>query len=87
VTAAFTYQAPARRVRGATRSIAIRLARHPSNRESAAIMGLAGYRGIDRARNGEAVVRFERFGRDPDELRRRLVDELRLVTTVRILPG
>lgn len=82
---AFVYQPPARSALGGTRQVAIRLARHPSNREAAAIMGLAGYRSIERVRGGEALVRFERFGRDTEELRRRLARELRRVTTVHIL--
>jgi len=85
VTAAFVYQAPAKRVAGANRQLAIRLARHPDNLESAAIMGLPGYRGIERQRDGKAVVRCERFGRDVDVLRRRLVTELRALTTVPVL--
>jgi hypothetical protein len=67
------------------RQLSVPLARHPNNHESAAIMGLQGYRGIERHRDGSAVVRFERFGRDADTLRRRLVAELRGLTTVRIL--
>lgn len=85
MTAAFVYQAPVRPVAGAYRQLAVHLARHPDNLESAAIMGLPGYRGIERQRDGKAIVRFERFGRDADVLRRRLVKELRSVTTVRIL--
>ena len=85
MTAAFVYQAPVRSVAGANRQLVVHLARHPNNLESAAIMGLPGYRGIERQRDGKAVVRFERFGRDADVLRRRLIKELRALTTVRIL--
>ena len=84
MAAAFVYHPPARALVGVNRPLAVRLDRHPTNRESAAIMGLAGYRGIERLRDGGAVVRFERFGRDPLVLRRRLVTELRALTAVPI---
>jgi hypothetical protein len=48
-------------------------------------MGMPGYRSIEPAKDGQAIVRFERFGRDAAELCRRLTAELRMVTTVRIL--
>ena len=85
MTAAFVYQAPAPRLAGATRSLVVHLARHPDNREAAAIMGLAGYRSIERLRDGTAAVRVERFGRDPDELRARLMAQLRSLTEARVL--
>ena len=85
MTAAFTYQAPARQVQGKLRQLSVPLARHPSNAESAAIMGMQGYRGIERHRDGSALVRFERFGRDADAMRKKLVTELRALTAVRIL--
>lgn len=87
MTAAFVYHRPTPLVAGAMRQLTIRLARHPDNGEAAAIMGMHGYRSIERQSDGGALVRFERFGRDPDELRRRLAAELRQVTRERILPN
>jgi hypothetical protein len=67
-----------------THALQIVLERHPSNLEAAAIMGVAGYRSIRRRRDGRAEVHVERFGRDPQALQARLVDELRRLTTAKV---
>ena len=85
MTAAFTYNPPTPQRASTTHALTLRLERHPTNLEAAAIMGLTGYRSIERDRTGRAVVRFERFGREPIELRLRLANEVRRVCAARIL--
>ena len=84
MTAAFVYQPPAAPVAAATHELAVVLERHPTNVESARIMALTGYLGIERRHDGSAVVRIERFGRDRDELVRELCAQLSRLTTAPI---
>jgi hypothetical protein len=85
VAAAFVYQPAMPEVIARRHQLAVRLDRHPSNLEAAAIMGLAGYRGIVPGPDGGAVVRVERFGRDATALGDVLRAELRRLTRAEIL--
>ena len=68
-----------------THEVAVVLDRHPTNAEAARILDLAGFRGVHRTGDGRAVVRAERFGRDPELLRAELALELASLTTADIL--
>ena len=85
MTASFVFQRPLPEIVTIKHALAVRLDRHPTNREAAAIMGLPGYRGIDRAPDGGAVVRFERFGRDATALGDALAAELVRLTDARVV--
>ena len=85
MTASFVFQRPLPDIATNKHALAVRLDRHPTNREAAAIIGLPGYRGIDRSPDGGAVVRFERFGRDPLALGHALAAELARLTAARVV--
>lgn len=85
MAAAFVYQPAMPEVVAMRHELAVRLDRHPSNHEAAAIMGLEGYRAIERDHDGGATVRVERFGRDATALGDALRAELRRLTRATIV--
>lgn len=85
MAAAFVYQPAMPEVRATRHLLTVRLDRHPSNLEAAAIMGLPGYQAIERAPDGSARVCVERFGRDATQLGDVLRAELRRLTRADIL--
>ena len=85
MAAAFVYQPATPEVVARRHELAVRLDRHPTNLEAAAIMGLTGYRSIEREPDGGARVRVERFGRDATALGDVLRAERKRLTRARIL--